>query len=158
VDPGAEEEVISAAYKRLSLKYHPDTSADGEANRRMQELNEAYAVLRDPEKRRQYDLMRGGWSRSWSGAGPEQQTNPRGTWREAESRRPPPPGKPPVSPRQALTNMLVTLVFPVVYVLATMVLFRVFPMRNIVTVPLILITAGVIAYYAALRVERAMKK
>ena len=54
----AEAEVIERAYKALSRKYHPDLSAAsdrGESTRRMQRINEAYAVLRDPQKRRRYD-------------------------------------------------------------------------------------------------------
>ncbi|MDZ4169982.1 MAG: J domain-containing protein [Coriobacteriia bacterium] len=53
----AEPEVIERAYKALSLKYHPDVNpgAGRSATRRMQRLNEAYAVLRDPRLRRDYD-------------------------------------------------------------------------------------------------------
>ena len=56
----AEIEVIKAAYKALSLKYHPDTSAMefGAANQISIELNEAYAVLKDQEKRERYDQLR----------------------------------------------------------------------------------------------------
>ena len=54
----ADAEVIERAYKALSMKYHPD-KADGtqrmEATRRMQAINAAYSVLRDPAKRRAYD-------------------------------------------------------------------------------------------------------
>ncbi len=57
VSQRAEQEVIEAAYKRLALKYHPDlNNSSPEATRRMQELNQAYAVLSDPEKRAEYDL------------------------------------------------------------------------------------------------------
>ena len=58
VDPRAEPEVIEAAYRRLSRKYHPDVSGDPEAGRRMRELNEAYGVLSDPGRRRVYDRRR----------------------------------------------------------------------------------------------------
>lgn len=54
----AEPEVIERAYKALSMKYHPDvTRVAGaqEATRRMQRINEAYRVLRDPASRRRYD-------------------------------------------------------------------------------------------------------
>ena len=54
----AEPEVIERAFKALSHKHHPDRRPKAEretATRRMQRLNEAYAVLRDPEKRRAYD-------------------------------------------------------------------------------------------------------
>lgn len=58
----AEPEVIERAYKALSMKYHPDriASVDRErATRRMQDINVAYAVLRDPEQRRRYDKTLG---------------------------------------------------------------------------------------------------
>ncbi|BCX02743.1 MAG: hypothetical protein KatS3mg053_0681 [Candidatus Roseilinea sp.] len=56
VDPSAEPEVITAAYRRLAMKYHPDTNGDSaEAKARMQALNEAYAVLSDPVRRAAYD-------------------------------------------------------------------------------------------------------
>ncbi len=48
VDPAAEPEVVQAAFKRLALKYHPDKNASPDAHRRMQELNEAYAIMGDP--------------------------------------------------------------------------------------------------------------
>lgn len=54
----AEPEVIEKAYKTLSLKYHPDmvdASEQARATRRMQHINEAYRVLRDPVARRAYD-------------------------------------------------------------------------------------------------------
>ncbi len=52
VDPEAEPEVIQAAYRRLAHKHHPDIGGD---DARMQELNEAYAVLVDPDRRADYD-------------------------------------------------------------------------------------------------------
>lgn len=58
VDPSAEPEVIKAAYKRLSLKYHPDSNPSPEAKQRMYEINEAFEVLGDPGKRAQYDSTR----------------------------------------------------------------------------------------------------
>jgi len=51
----AETEIIEAAYKRLSLKYHPDRNQASNANEKMQLINEAYSVLINSEKRRQYD-------------------------------------------------------------------------------------------------------
>lgn len=58
VDPQAEPEVVEAAYRRLSRKYHPDISAEPDAGRRMRELNEAYQVLSDPARRAAYDRRR----------------------------------------------------------------------------------------------------
>jgi len=56
----AEDVVIRAAYKALAQRYHPDkwTGDKEEANRRMQEINEAYGVLSDATKRKQYDATR----------------------------------------------------------------------------------------------------
>lgn len=54
----AEQEVIERAYKALSLKYHPDrvkAERRPEATLRMQGINEAYRILRDPAARRRYD-------------------------------------------------------------------------------------------------------
>ncbi len=53
----AELVVIKAAYKALMMLYHPDRSSANkeEAVRKAKELNEAYAVLIDPVKRRKYD-------------------------------------------------------------------------------------------------------
>jgi len=58
VTRNADAEVIERAYKALSLKYHPDRAPGAEraaATRRMQRINAAYTVLRDPVKRRAYD-------------------------------------------------------------------------------------------------------
>ena len=58
VHPRAEPEVIEVAYRRLSRKYHPDVSAQADAGHRMQELNEAFAILSDPARRHAYDRRR----------------------------------------------------------------------------------------------------
>ena len=58
VDPSAEPEIITAAYRRLALKYHPDTSKSPDATRKMQEINEAYGELSDPGTRTRYDQER----------------------------------------------------------------------------------------------------
>jgi DnaJ-class molecular chaperone len=58
VDEHAETQEIKEAFRKLALKYHPDRNqGDLEAQGKMQRINEAYAVLSDPEKRRQYDAM-----------------------------------------------------------------------------------------------------
>ena len=58
VTPEADPEIIEVAYKRLALKYHPDRNPDSSQQDRMQKINEAYEVLRDPAKRREYDKER----------------------------------------------------------------------------------------------------
>lgn len=58
VHPGAEWEVIEAAYRRLARKYHPDVNKDVEAEERMRDLNAAYEVLSNPIFREDYDQRR----------------------------------------------------------------------------------------------------
>lgn len=59
-DATADE--IKKAFRRLARKYHPDVSKEPDAEKRMKEVNEAYAVLSDPEKRAAYDqLLAGGY-------------------------------------------------------------------------------------------------
>jgi hypothetical protein len=59
VDPMAEQEVVDAAFKRLALKYHPDTSKAPDASERMRDIIEAHGVLTDPKKRERYDASIG---------------------------------------------------------------------------------------------------
>lgn len=56
--PDADAEVIAAAYRSLARKYHPDHSHDPATDQRMRELNEAYEVLGDADRRREYDASR----------------------------------------------------------------------------------------------------
>jgi hypothetical protein len=55
VDPGAEPEIVEAAYRRLARMYHPDVSRSPDAERRMKEINAAHEVLGDPIRRADYD-------------------------------------------------------------------------------------------------------
>ncbi len=56
VDKNADEAAIKKAYRVLAKKYHPDANpGDAEAEKKFKEASEAYAVLSDPEKKRQYD-------------------------------------------------------------------------------------------------------
>ena len=55
VDPAADPDVIEAAFRRLAMKYHPDTSSDPEASVRMREIIEARECLSDPDRRLSYD-------------------------------------------------------------------------------------------------------
>jgi len=59
VHPGAEREVIDAAYRRLASKYHPDVSHISGTAERMKQINIAYEVLSDPARRAAYDASRG---------------------------------------------------------------------------------------------------
>jgi len=77
VDPAASVEDIRIAYKKLARKYHPDVSQEKDAQQRFQEIGEAYDVLKDPEKRREFDELRayidqgepqGGWQYDQQGA------------------------------------------------------------------------------------------
>lgn len=52
---------IKKAFRKLARKYHPDVSKEPDAEKRMQEVNEAYTVLSDPEKRAAYDQLRRGY-------------------------------------------------------------------------------------------------
>jgi molecular chaperone DnaJ len=55
VTRNADEEEIRRAFRRLARQYHPDVCNDPDANERFKEVNEAYQVLCDPEKRQSYD-------------------------------------------------------------------------------------------------------
>lgn len=59
VDPSADGRTIRSAYLLLAHRLHPDRNAWTTAHRSMAQLNEAYAVLRDPVRRAAYD-----WSRA----------------------------------------------------------------------------------------------
>ncbi len=58
VVPTADQEVVRAAFRALALKYHPDHDSSQRAARRMIELNQAYAMLRDAGARAELDRAR----------------------------------------------------------------------------------------------------
>jgi DnaJ-class molecular chaperone len=74
----AEIEVITAAYRSLARKYHPDKNTSPVSTQRMQEINAAYEILKDPVKRKEYDreyapasnrvVWRSGEAIDWSNA------------------------------------------------------------------------------------------
>ena len=55
VDKNASEEVIEKAYKTLAKKYHPDLQNNSNSQNKMQQINEAYEILSNDFKRREYD-------------------------------------------------------------------------------------------------------
>jgi molecular chaperone DnaJ len=55
VEKNATQEEVKKAYKRLAKQYHPDLNKSPDASEKFKEINEAAAVLGDPEKRAQYD-------------------------------------------------------------------------------------------------------
>jgi hypothetical protein len=55
VDTEAEPEIIKGAFERLARKYHPDLNNNSDATQRMTEINEAYGILGDAEKRKNYN-------------------------------------------------------------------------------------------------------
>jgi len=58
VSKSASAEEIKKAYRKLALKYHPDhNKGDKTAEAKFKDLSEAYAVLSDPEKKKQYDMF-----------------------------------------------------------------------------------------------------
>ncbi len=57
----ATADQIRTAYRRLARKYHPDVSQEPNAEARFKEMQEAYEVLRDPEKRAAYDQLGSEW-------------------------------------------------------------------------------------------------
>jgi len=58
VSKSASPEEIKKAYRKLALKYHPDhNKGNSSAEAMFKDINEAYAVLRDPEKKKQYDMF-----------------------------------------------------------------------------------------------------
>ena len=57
VSRGASDEDIRRAFRRLARQYHPDVNRDGGAEIRFKEINAAYEILSDPDKRQRYDAF-----------------------------------------------------------------------------------------------------
>ncbi|MDH3688797.1 MAG: DnaJ domain-containing protein [Gammaproteobacteria bacterium] len=81
VEEDASAEDIKKAYRRLARKYHPDVSKESNAEAKFKELGEAYEVLKDPEKRTEYDELR-----RYGGVAGEEFTPPPGWQPHAGSR------------------------------------------------------------------------
>ena len=61
VPRSASADEIRKAYRKLAKKYHPDVSKEKDAEQRYKEVNEAYEVLKDPDKRQKYDTLGMNW-------------------------------------------------------------------------------------------------
>lgn len=70
VSKDASQAEIKSAFRKLAVKYHPDKNKeDKKAEERFKEVNEAYEVLKDPEKRKKYDQLGANWQQ-YEHAGP----------------------------------------------------------------------------------------
>src|SRR5437588_806013 len=64
VSKTASEDEIKSAFRKLARKYHPDVAKDKKAaEEKFKQINEAYEVLSDPEKRQKYDQLGANWNR-----------------------------------------------------------------------------------------------
>ncbi|HEY1492289.1 MAG TPA: DnaJ domain-containing protein, partial [Steroidobacteraceae bacterium] len=94
VDRGVSAAALKSAYRRLARKFHPDVSKEANAEARFKEVQEAYEVLKDPEKRAAYDQLGADWKSGeqfrpppdW-GSGYEFSGGPRRPGRDRGSRR-----------------------------------------------------------------------
>lgn len=57
LDPEADDQQIRKAYHALAMRYHPDHCNDPQSAERFSIVNKSYSVLKDPDRRRKYDLM-----------------------------------------------------------------------------------------------------
>ncbi len=57
VDRSASQDDIKKAFRKLAFQHHPDRNKEPDAEEKFKEISEAYAVLSDPEKKRQYDMF-----------------------------------------------------------------------------------------------------
>jgi curved DNA-binding protein len=79
VPKSATADEIKSAFRKLARKFHPDTAKDKKAaEEKFKEINEAYEVLGDPEKRKKYDDFGPGWQQSGPPPGWDQQGSPGG--------------------------------------------------------------------------------
>ena len=64
VSKTATEQEIKSAYRKLAKKYHPDVNKTPGAEQKYKDVNEAYEVLHDPEKRQKYDTLGPNWEQA----------------------------------------------------------------------------------------------
>jgi curved DNA-binding protein len=70
VEPSSTQETIKTAFRRLARKYHPDVNKGADAHLKMSEVNEAYEVLGNPEKRAAYEKVDKEWQANANGGPP----------------------------------------------------------------------------------------
>ena len=61
VQRSATQQEIKSAYRKLARKYHPDVNKTKEAEEKFKDINEAYEVLGDKQKRQRYDSLGSSW-------------------------------------------------------------------------------------------------
>ncbi|TCT15541.1 curved DNA-binding protein [Natranaerovirga pectinivora] len=61
INKDATDKDVQKAFRQLAHKYHPDSNKTKEAEEKFKKINEAYNVLKDPEKRKAYDQFGGAW-------------------------------------------------------------------------------------------------
>src|SRR3979411_2056018 len=67
----ATDDEIKSAFRKLARKYHPDVAKDKKtAEEKFKQINEAYEVLSDPEKRKKYDQLGADWNQPGGGFQP----------------------------------------------------------------------------------------
>lgn len=79
VDPKASPEDIKKSYKKLARRYHPDVSKEKDAEKKFKEVAEAYEVLKDADKRAEYDQLK-----ATGGMGNNGQFRPPPGWESAQ--------------------------------------------------------------------------
>ena len=110
VHPRADQEVITVVYRHLAKRFHPDRDPSPEAQSRMAELNEAYEILDDPQKRARYDeLLAGGRTASARPSRREEPPKPRPASTPTPAAEPTDPygdaGPPPANPEAVGSSM-----------------------------------------------------